>query len=147
MRTRANVWIPDEPHLRVLLEEAADTLRRLPRAMAKPRLSSWPTVVRESMPLIAADTADGRGRLAPPTPGAIDRMDAVLFWLLVCDLEARRLVWARACCIPWRRLEDQDGRSHMTLRKVVNRGLDQIRRHLRANPSQLHGFRPRAEIG
>lgn len=140
-------WIPDEAHLRVLLEEAADTLRRLPRAIAKPRLGSWPEVVRESVPLIATETTEGRGRLAPPTPGAIDRMDVVLVWLLACDSDARRMVWARACRIPWRRLEDQDGRSHVTLRKVVNRGLDQIRRHLLAHPRELRGFQPRAVIG
>lgn len=145
MSNPGDVWIPDDDHLRVLLEEAASTLRRLPRATAKPRLASWPTVVRESLPLMAAGTVEGPGRLAAPTPGAIDRMDVVLVWLLACDPDARRLVWARACRIPWRRLEDQDGRSHMTLRKIVGRGFDQVRRHLAAHPRQLRGFQPRGE--
>lgn len=116
----------------LLLREAADTLRRLPRGVAKPRLSSWPEVVRDSVSLLAA--ADGAGlRPPPPSPQAIDRMDRTLVWLLSCDEEARRLVWARATGISWRRLEDMDGRSHVTLRKIVARGHDQIRALLAAD--------------
>ncbi|WPZ36251.1 DUF6362 family protein [Thalassobaculum sp. OXR-137] len=110
----------------LLLREAADTLRRLPRGVAKPRLSSWPEVVRDSVSLLAAPDGAGR-RPSPPSPQAIDRMDRTLGWLLSCDEEARRLVWARATGISWRRLEDMDGRSHVTLRKIVARGHDQIR--------------------
>lgn len=112
--------------IRAALAEAADTLRRLPPAVRRPRLTSWPDVVRDSAALLAP-SADARGRPAAPTPGAIDRMDRALAGLLACDGEARRLVWARACGVPWRRLEDLDGRSHMTLRKIVARGHEQIR--------------------
>lgn len=110
----------------LLLKEAADTLRRLPPGVSKPRLSSWPEVVRDSVSLLAASDSAGR-RSSPPSPQAIDRMDRTLSWLLSCDEEARRLVWARATGISWRRLEDMDGRSHVTLRKIVARGHDQIR--------------------
>lgn len=116
----------DAAAIRSALVEAADTLRRLPAAVRRPRLSSWPEVVRDSAALLAPST-EGRLRPAAPTPGAIDRMDRVLAWLLSCDGEARRLVWARACGVPWRRLEDLDGRSHVTLRKIVARGHEQIR--------------------
>lgn len=109
-----------------LLREAADTLKRLPRGLAGPRLSSWPAVVRDSVSLMAAPVSE-RTRQAPPAPQAIDRMDRALVWLLSCDEEARRLVWARANGVPWRKLEDIDGRSHVTLRKIVGRGHDQIR--------------------
>lgn len=119
----------DEDGIRSALEDAAETLRRLPSAVRRPRLTSWPDVVRDSAALLAP-SAEGRVRPAAPTPGAIDRMDRALLWLLACDGEARRLVWARACRVPWRKLEDLDGRSHMTLRKIVARGHDQIRRHL-----------------
>lgn len=128
-----------------LLREAADTLRRLPRAVARPRLSSWPAVVRDSAAvLVGAET----GRRAPPPPQAIDRMDRTLGWLLSCDDEARRLVWARATGVSWRRLEDLDGRSHVTLRKIVARGHDQIRvclvaddkKKLKIRKNALQGF-------
>ena len=123
IRTRPQ---PSPDPVPLLLKEAADTLRRLPRGLAKPRLSSWPEVVRDSVSLLAASDAAVR-RPAPPSPQAIDRMDRTLGWLLSCDEEARRLVWARATGISWRRLEDMDGRSHVTLRKIVARGHDQIR--------------------
>lgn len=109
-----------------LLREAADTLRRLPSALARPRLSSWPAVVRDSAAELSGSDSVRRSPI-PPSPQAIDRMDRVLGWLLSCDEEARRLVWARATGISWRRLEDLDGRSHVTLRKIVARGHDQIR--------------------
>lgn len=112
-----------------LLEEAADTLKRLPSAMARPRLSSWPEVVRDTAQHLASGESERRRRI-PPAPEAIDRMDKTLAWLLACDDEARRLVWARANRIPWRKLEDLDGRSHVTLRKIVARGHDQIRARL-----------------
>lgn len=110
----------------LLLREAADTLRRLPRGLARPRMSSWPEVVRDSASLLAGSEASTR-RVSPPSPQAIDRMDRTLAWLLTCDEGARRLVWARAMGISWRRLEDMDGRSHVTLRKIVARGHDRIR--------------------
>lgn len=119
----------DEAAIRAALEEAAETLRRLPAGLRRPRLTSWPDVVRDSATLLAPSAA-GRPRPAVPTPGAIDRMDRALTWLLACDPEARRLVWARACRVPWRRLEDLDGRSHVTLRRIVDRGHDQIRRRI-----------------
>jgi hypothetical protein len=121
--------VADEAGLRASLEEAAETLRRLPAGLRRPRLTSWPDVVRDSAGLLGP-SADGRGRPAAPTPAAIDRMDRALTWLLACDDEARRLVWARACRVPWRRLEDLDGRSHVTLRKIVARGHGQILRQL-----------------
>lgn len=115
-----------------LLREAADTLRRLPSALARPRLSSWPAVVRDSAAALVAADSPSRLRI-PPSPQAIDRMDRTLGWLLSCDDEARRLVWARATGVSWRRLEDLDGRSHVTLRKIVARGHDQIRVSLVVN--------------
>lgn len=127
-----SMWPPgDEAAIRAALEEAAETLRRLPPGVRRPRLTSWPDVVRDSAGLLGP-SAEGRVRPAAPTPGAIDRMDRVLAWLLACDAEARRLVWARACRVPWRRLEDLDGRSHVTLRKIVARGHGQIRRQIGA---------------
>lgn len=119
----------DETAIRAALEEAAETLKRMPPGLRRPRLTSWPDVVRDSAGLLGP-SPDRRTRPAAPTPGAIDRMDRALLWLLACDAEARRLVWARACRVPWRKLEDMDGRSHVTLRKIVARGHGQIGRHL-----------------
>ena len=52
------------------------------------------------------------------SPKEISEMD---FWLIALSSlpeDERRIVMARACGIPWRRLEEIDGRSHTTLRKI-----------------------------
>lgn len=136
MRARNNAGVPDDAELRALLAEAADTLRRLPSGLRRARLSSWPPVVRQSASLLGP-SEEGRTRPAAPSPQAIDRMDRVLPWLYGCDEEARRLIWARANRVPWRRLEDLDGRSHTTLRLVVARGLAQVRERIRAETSTM----------
>ena len=120
----------DGASLKVYLEAAAATLRAMPRASLKAHLTSWPEVVRDSVSLLAASD---RTRTRPPSPHprAIDRMDEVLSWLLACEEAERRILWARACKIPWRKLEALDGRSHTTLRQVAGRGLQKVRRHLR----------------
>ena len=52
------------------------------------------------------------------SPKEISEMD---FWLIALSSlpeDERRIVMARACGIPWRRLEEIDGQSHTTLRKI-----------------------------
>ena len=124
----------DEGLVKAWIKEAADTLRRLPKGYAKPRVTYWPDVVQTSIHSFGA--ARFENRLAAPSPRAIDRMERVLGWLFHCDDDARRIVWARACGVPWRRLEDIDGRSHVTLRKVADRGLRDIQRYLLRNPDE-----------
>jgi lambda repressor-like predicted transcriptional regulator len=53
-------------------------------------------------------------------------MDEVLNWLFILPPEERKLVWARACEVSWRQLEDHDGRSSVTLRKIYNQSLMKI---------------------
>jgi len=120
-------WTPEI--IMAALVEAADTLRRLPKGGIQNRLTSWPEVVRSSAELFMGEP-HARNRLAPPVPEAIDRMDAVLTWLLPLSIEQRRMLWARACGVAWRRLEDMDGRSHVTLRKIYNEGLAAIQKAL-----------------
>ncbi len=45
-------------------------------------------------------------------------MDEAIGRLLWLDLGARKIVWARAAGISWRRLEDEDGRSDRTLQTI-----------------------------
>ena len=113
--------------MRAYWREAADTLRRPPSAILRPKLTYWPEIVSESATLLGSKSGPQR---AAPRPAAIDRLDTVLSWLLVCIDEERRTVWARACRLPWRRLSEMDGRSHMTLRKIEARAAA-ILRHVR----------------
>jgi hypothetical protein len=110
-------------HVADQLEEAADTLRRLPKVDWKARLTYWPEVLRDAAVALEEKTAC---RPAAPSPAAIDRMDEALAWLLPLTLEQRRLLWARACGISWRQLAGMDGRSHVTLRKRWKETLEGI---------------------
>ncbi|MBM3597341.1 MAG: hypothetical protein FJX35_03955 [Alphaproteobacteria bacterium] len=119
-------WTEDAVKAR--LAEAADTLRRLPGGVMRARLTGWPEVVRAAAEAYGYDGA--RMRPAAPGPAAISRMDEALAWLFALDLDARRIVWARAGRVSWRRLEDMDGRSHVTLRRVHDRAMAAIARAL-----------------
>ncbi len=145
MAAPAGAWAPPPPGgdrfwtaemVRSRLAEAADTLRRLPipRGGFPARLRShWPEVVQESF---EAWIASGRDRpfLCPaaPSPQAIDRLDQTLPWLNLLDRGERRIVWARSCGLPWRRLEDIDGRSDRTLRSVYGQAIDRLVSRLNA---------------
>lgn len=110
------------------LHEAAQTLKALPRGVARAKLSSWPDVVRSVYEAYGYDTVTLRA--SPPSAAAISRLDNILAALLRLDAAERRLLWARACDIPWRRLEDMDGRSSVTLRKYYKNALVKMGRLL-----------------
>jgi len=82
------------------LEEAADTLRRLPPVRVQGYVSAWPAVVRDACEAYGWDEA--RLRLGPPSPQAIDRMDAALRWLAWLTPDEAQLVWLRAERVRWK---------------------------------------------
>lgn len=113
--------------VRARFEEAAATLRGLRigrRDRPETRLSRWPDIVHQAM--LAYGWSDARVRPPAPQPEAIDRLDETLSWLWPLADDERRLVMARAFRLPWRRLEDLDGRSERTLRTVHARVLGAI---------------------
>jgi len=107
------------------LKQAAQTLRSLPHKTFAGYASYWPDVVR-STPESWLARPYQNNTPHKSTPREISAMDEVLNWLFILTPEERRIVWARACNIPWRALEDHDGRSHVTLRKIHRRGLASI---------------------
>lgn len=113
--------------IKARFEEAAETLRAL-RLTARDRpsatLARWPDVVHQAM--LAYGWAGARFRPPAPSPEAIDRLDETLSWLWPLADDERRLVMARAFRLPWRRLEDLDGRSERTLRAIHVRLLHRI---------------------
>jgi len=122
-------WTPLD--VRYRLAEAADTLRRLPMpARGRPPRAAQALAARWPDTVLAAIDAYGYGRTrlrpAAPAPHDIRRMDEALCWLWWIEGERRRIVWARACGVPWRRLEDIDGRSDRTLRARYQTGIAAI---------------------
>jgi hypothetical protein len=113
--------------IKTRFEEAAETLRALPlnsRDRPEARLSRWPDVVHQA--ILAYGWTAARVRPPVPSPAAIDRLEETLSWLWPLGDAERRLVMARAYRLPWRRIEDLDGRSERTLRNVHARVLSEI---------------------
>lgn len=130
---------PAGPHpwgageVRARLKEAAAVLRALAltgRDRPAKLAAHWPEVVRDGFEASAA--APMRNRPPAPRPAAVTRADAAVAWLYWTEAAERRVLWARALGVPWRRLEDMDGRSHTTLRKVEAAGCEAICRRLNA---------------
>lgn len=96
----------------VSLEEAADTLRRLPDPRLQGYWSSWPVIVRDFWE--AYGWNDVRVRPSPPSPAAIDRMDEVLPWLQWLEPDDARLVWQRANGRPWKLIAYEFGVNRTT---------------------------------
>lgn len=92
------------------LEEAAQTLRRLPPVRVRGFCSAWPRIIGDVCEAVEPD----RVRLGPPAPDAIDRMDATLQWLHWLEPDETRLVWARAEGLRWRIITSRLGAGRST---------------------------------
>ena len=135
------------------LKQAAKTLKSLPHKTFAGYASYWPDVVRSTPESWLARPYDTNSPYKS-TPQEISAMDEVLNWLFMLTPDERRIVWARACNLPWRALEDRDGRSHVTLRKIYLRGLTSIALALDAEMADadptlgsrfcVHAFQPEA---
>ena len=91
-------WTPKMIEAR--LEEAADTLRRLPPVKVQGYFSTWPPIVRSFWE--AFGWHETEVRLGPPRAKAIDRMDETLLWLRWLEPDEIRLVWLRAEGVRWK---------------------------------------------
>lgn len=103
-------WTPKKVEAR--LEEAADTLRRLPTQRIQQYRSTWPAVIRDAAE--AYGWASIRIRLGPPAADAIDRMDECLEWFTWLDGDDSRLVWLRAAGVQWKLICSRIGVSRTT---------------------------------
>ena len=87
--------------------------------------SAWPDCHQQKTPTVSQFRAPIRPKL---TPQQITLVQDWLVRIMRLEVDKRRIVLARATGIPWRRLEDMDGRSHTTLRKLEEAGLRQLLR-------------------
>ena len=100
------------------LVAAARTLARLPRSyLDRPgrSQSGWPDMQRAAR-LCLTDTR--RASQPVPSPQAIDDMYQVIDALYTLPPAARKLLWARACGLPWAQLQMRLGgsRTHLNER-------------------------------
>lgn len=82
------------------LEQAAHTMRRLPKVTVQGYFSAWPPIVREAMQ--AYGWEDAPLHVGPPSAKHISEMDEALRWLLWLERDEVRIVWLRACGIRWK---------------------------------------------
>ncbi len=115
-------WTPDMVTER--LEEAAETMKRLPPVMSKKIACSWPPIIQEFWE--AYGWNDMKVRLGPPTPDAIGRMDEVMEWLRWLELDDVRLVWLRAERVPWKLIMQRFGLARSTVSARWKAAISQI---------------------
>ena len=97
------------------LEDAADTLRRLPEKKVQTVRSTWPTIIYDYREICAQEPT--RRGLGPPLGTAIDQMDQALEWLRWLEPEDGKLVWARAERQPWKAIGWRFGLSVSTAQR------------------------------
>ena len=93
-----NRWTASQVEERI--EEAADTLRRLPEKRVQTARSSWPKFIQDCHD--ACGTEPTPLRRGPPAAAAIDRMDETLAWLAWVEVDQARILWSRATGVRWK---------------------------------------------
>ncbi len=117
-----NRWTASQVEERI--EEAADTLRRLPEKRVQTARSSWPKFIQDCHD--ACGTEPTPLRRGPPAAAAIDRMDETLEWLRWLPPEDAKLVWARAEGMPWKAISWRFGFSERTAQRRWEYASNQI---------------------
>ena len=109
--------------LRVHLKQAVKVLKTQPyRKGDRPQgvITSWTFI---DLPNTEFGDVRKKKNLIKATPKQISHMHYWVDHMLRLEEEPRRIVMARAAGISWRRLEEIDGRSHTTLRKIEKTAL------------------------
>ncbi len=109
------------------IEQAAHTLRKLPKVTVQGYFNAWPPIVREAMD--AYGWEDAHIHPGPPSARQITEMDEVMLWLMGLEREEVRIVWLRANGIRWKRIGLELGWSvrklqydwRVALMKIVHR--------------------------
>jgi len=117
---KPTIGAPHETHqwsladIEARLDEAVDTLKRVPAPGLRRRVTRWPDFVRDSV------EAYGYGEihlaLRPAAPDAIDRLEETLGWLRWLPREAQRILWSRANGFSWRKIAYFVGKAPNTCR-------------------------------
>lgn len=92
------LWTPKRVEVR--LEEAADTMRKLPRPRVAGFFNTWPETVRSYWDAYGWDTDAPVRSFA--TPREVTTMEATMLWLRWLERDDQRIVWARANGRRWK---------------------------------------------
>lgn len=128
------LWTPRAVALR--FEEAARTLCCLPGVIPRAKLSSWPAIIRTYWELYC--DGEARPRRFAATPKSVTEMDETLEWLRWVDPKYAKVIWSRACHIPWRLMAERLGVSRQTVSEYYKRGLEIIAARLNQEKARLN---------
>lgn len=120
------------------LEEAAGYFRIWSAGRSGPAVkqSWWPDTILNTFEAFNSAEPERHARVVLYGP-QIARMHEAMFWinwLHALDQRAYRIVWGRAQGVTWRTLEDRDGRSLGTIRKLYDEALAATARRLAVVP-------------
>ena len=108
----------------IRLQEAAETMRLLPRVIPKAMLCSWPPIIRDYWELYCAEDALPRRGAAPSK--AVTEMDEALLWMHWLDPKSAKIVWMRACRIRWKVIAERMRLSERGVRQCWSNALDRV---------------------
>ena len=96
------------------INEAVDTLSRVPAQSMRRHLTSWPDYIHEAHE--AYGYTGFRPPRAPAAPDAITRLDETLGWLRWLPRDAQHILWSRAHGLSWRKIARFAGKAPNTFR-------------------------------
>ncbi len=126
-----------ESEIEARIEEAVETLKRVPVPDIRRSVTKWPGFVHD------AHEAYGYGEFRPPrspaAPDAIGRLDVTLGWLRWLPKPAQRILWSRANGFSWRKIARFVGKAPNTCRAWYLAALHYIVGRLNAAESMSMG--------
>lgn len=109
--------------LKQKLEFAADIMKRLPSVKAKGYGTSWPEMLYTLAEIIEQEAEPSR---LQANSQEVSEMERILDWLKPLDAFETKLVWKRACRVPWKVLSYDFRADRTTLWRKYDRALAKI---------------------
>lgn len=109
--------------LKQKLEFAADIMKRLPSVRANGYGSGWPEMLYTLAEIIEQEPEPSRQQA---NSQEVSEMERILDWLKPLDAFETKLVWKRACRVPWKVLSYDFRADRTTLWRKYDRALAKI---------------------
>lgn len=116
------------------INEAVDTLGRVPAPTLRRHLTRWPDYIHDTRE--AYGYTDYKPPRAPAAPDAITRLDETLGWLRWLPRDAQHILWSRANGLSWRNIARFAGKAPNTCRAWYLAALHYIAVRLNSSEKQ-----------
>jgi hypothetical protein len=121
------------------IREATQTIRKLPRVAVRNRFCNWPDFIRDYHAAYDPTKPDHHKTASdpfiPPTPKQLSELDEVIRWLAwltthpAWGQKYSRVIWAKACGVPFTIYSKRVRRGKSTCREWFRLGLHAIAYH------------------